>query len=453
MAKDEKPVYRKGRILDTKGTAQRISLGFLREPGGARRLLRKLSWIAPLVALTGAIPYLFRGSEKFYENGSVSRAHAILERNCSNCHTAKFSKVADAACQQCHDGPIHQVNAAGQVRCAECHIEHRGNQVLASVSNSECTRCHSDLTAHGRNVTLRAVQITAFRPGRHAEFAAAGKLDVRPLKLNHAKHMAATADKNRLVAKLLPMTCATCHVTDRSSPKGDLLPVTFQQHCLPCHARELEFDVFQLLGEKSGPAPHTEDPRTIHDAIAKAYQELSNSNPAVMQQPLDRDFQVSPNADAWLATVVKRSEDFLFQKKCSYCHAYEPISGGYPVVQPVKPIQGRFVPGKATGESWMPHAVFQHRAHRAVTCESCHTKARQSTETKDILIPVLSSCLPCHGSTGTAQDNCAQCHLYHDKSRERDRDRRPVEELKIGLQHPAAMDRATLAYGARIARP
>jgi hypothetical protein len=37
--------------------------------------------------------------------------------------------------------------------------------------------------------------------------------------------------------------------------------------------------------------------------------------------------------------------------------------------------------------------------------------------------------LPCHGGTGTTQDNCAQCHLYHDKKQELDRDRRPIEEL------------------------
>jgi hypothetical protein len=51
-----------------------------------------------------------------------------------------------------------------------------------------------------------------------------------------------------------------------------------------------------------------------------------------------------------------------------------------------------------------------------------------------VLVPGMQPCLSCHGSTGTAQDHCVQCHLYHDKSRELDKDRRPIERLTGWLE-------------------
>jgi hypothetical protein len=60
----------------------------------------------------------------------------------------------------------------------------------------------------------------------------------------------------------------------------------------------------------------------------------------------------------------------------------------------------------------------------------------------------MESCLPCHGSSGTSLDNCAQCHLYHDKTKEMDRDRRSIEEL---LSEAPAVERVLRAvnHGAR----
>lgn len=92
-------------------------------------------------------------------------------------------------------------------------------------------------------------------------------------------------------------------------------------------------------------------------------------------------------------------------------------------------ISGQFVAGKAQGERWMGDAEFGHRTHRMVECSSCHTDAKKSVKTSDVLLPKMETCLPCHGSSGTILDNCAQCHVYHDKTKEKDRDRRSIEEL------------------------
>jgi hypothetical protein len=133
--------------------------------------------------------------------------------------------------------------------------------------------------------------------------------------------------------------------------------------------------------------------------------------------------------------VVSKSEQYLFQNKCIYCHQYETAAGVYPVVKKVNWIRGRYVASKPQGEDWFQAqngrstAEFSHRSHRAVACISCHVKAVQSAKTDDVLVPDMQSCLPCHGRTGTPQDRCAECHLYHDKTRELDRDRRPVDQL------------------------
>jgi len=420
MAKEEKPLEYERRILDTKGLAQRIDLGYLGRPHWLRTWRRRLTWILPLVAAAGAAPFVagIAGGRKAFSNGPVSRSHAIFEKDCTVCHAQAFSRVSDAACKKCHDGPIHKTNAAGEAGCAQCHAEHRGAFVLALVDDRNCTRCHADLAAHGKNVRLGATRVTGFRPDRHPEFYRGKEKDRRPLRLNHAVHMPAQPKTIRNMK--LPLQCAACHVTDRTSPTGDLLPVTFEQHCRQCHERELEFDVYQVLGAQAAPAPHTKDPKAIHEFITETYSRLLAADPLVARRPLGRDLEPMPNADAWLAAAAAQSATFLFERKCKYCHEYEEARSGFPVVRKVSPIRGHHREDSPSGgEPWLEHARFSHRAHRAAACASCHQAAASSARTEDVLVPKMASCLPCHGSTGALQDRCAQCHLYHDKTKER----------------------------------
>jgi len=235
----------------------------------------------------------------------------------------------------------------------------------------------------------------------------------------------------------LPMRCSDCHETDMQSPTGDLLAVRFDDHCQECHEAELEFDVYGLLGE-SRPAPHTRDVAQIHGIVVSTFEQLLEQNPAVLSRPIGRSLQPASSREEWLSQVVADAERFLFDRKCVYCHEQGPPVDGYPSMQGVNPIAGRFSSADTTGLPWMDGAAFSHRAHRAVECAGCHTGARGSENTADVLLPRLNDCLPCHGGTGTTQDRCSQCHLYHDKSQELDRDRRSIEELLGRLQLPAA---------------
>ena len=437
MAKEEKPIEYQGRVRDTKRVAQRLDLNYLKGPALLGILRRRITWAMVAVAALAAVPLVLGvgGSKKALLSGPVSSAHAIFEDRCEQCHTQAFGSVPDRACETCHDGPAHPAKAADTARpnssppCAQCHQEHRGVPELARVNNRNCTACHANLSEHASGVKLAAREISAFRPGKHPEFAPRSQADARPLHLNHAIHMPSKATNVRGIQ--LPMQCGDCHATDRNSPTGELVPVTFEKNCRTCHARELEFDVYEVLGGRSAPSPHTKDPRTIHDFILNTYRQAVAADPNIIRRPLGNDLAASPSAAAWLDRVTGDSERFLFQRKCNYCHEYAGIDQGFPVVKKVNRIQGRYVEAKPEGENWLQRGEFSHRAHRAVECESCHQAARASTRTADILIPAMKNCLPCHGDSKAGLDRCSECHLYHNRSLEKER-RRPAGEVFPG---------------------
>ena len=411
----------------TKSYAQRINLEYLRtkDPIRARRI--KLTWIALGAVAACVAPFLVGGgsAKKVFSNGPLSRSHSVFESACNQCHVQAFSRVPDAACERCHAGPDHPAKSIdkatliGKPRCADCHVEHRGTVILTEVKNGHCTSCHSDLKSHGRNVTIAGVKITAFRRGKHPEFSAPGRPDTRPLKLNHSKHLHAPQG-----IATRQMQCEDCHETDFSSPKGDFVALDFDRHCRSCHERELGFDVRGLLGQTSSPAPHTRDPAGIHQYIEKSYRDLLAQQPGIYKRDLGRGFDASTSPETWLAQIVAESTSFLFDRKCVYCHEYQSRDGLYHVVAKVNPIAGRH-----PGEPWLLRAEFSHRAHRALECQSCHKQASRSTQTADVLIPALESCTPCHGDSGTAIDNCSQCHQYHNKAMEK-QIRSPAQRIR-----------------------
>jgi hypothetical protein len=392
MAREEKPLEYQRRIRDTKGVAQRLDLNYLKRPALLALLRRRLTWVLLIISAAVAIPLVtgFAGGKRALMNGPVSSAHAMFADRCENCHTKAFGGVPDQACKACHDGPPHPAKSVDTARvnaapaCAQCHIEHQGKTELAQVSNGNCTNCHAGLSVEHPDINTR---ISAFQAGKHPEFSTAKMTDTRPLKLNHAIHMPSAPKTVRGIK--LPMKCSDCHVTDRNSATGDFLPVTFEQNCKSCHARELEFDVYHVLGPNTQPAPHTRDPKTVRDYVEAAYRNVPHD-----------------------ARMVSDSEAYLFDRKCVYCHEVARVS--WPAR--VSPIHGRF----PTGDPWLARGEFNHRRHRAVACESCHTTARASTKTADVLIPRIETCLPCHSDSRAGLDRCALCHLYHNRGLEKE---------------------------------
>ena len=443
----EQPFEYPKRKLTTKNLVKRIKLFYFKRENRFRDARKKLTWLLPVVALVGMLPFIFEvgSGEKAFSNGPISKAHQVFEQNCQSCHTEKFSSVKDEACLTCHDGPAHvdsvdQTYQAMTPGCATCHLEHEGNSALAFTGDALCVNCHGDLPQSFSATTIANPIVTGFDRGSHPDFPGSEYTDNRPLKFNHAAHSSGEPRKIRDVE--LPIPCSDCHRTDLNSPIGDLLPVTFDANCVSCHERELEFDVFVTLGSPR-PAPHTRDVAQIREFIRQTYRAAIAADPSVVDRPLGRGFDPEPSAAAWLAKAQSASEAFLFDRKCVYCHELASPGPDGPAVRETAPIVGRFVSDQARNEPWIENASFSDRAHRAVTCASCHTEAATSEATGDVLIPHLADCTDCHGSSGILQDTCAQCHLYHDRSLGVERDRQPVDVLigrLSGDPAPVAVD-------------
>lgn len=441
MAKEEKPLPYERRILDTKSRAQRLDLNYLGRGHWLRANRRWLALAAPVIAALAVLPFVlgWRGGQKAFASGPVSRAHAVFEKQCTNCHVVSFQQVRDKDCLKCHEGTSHHNQQTHEPRCAECHVEHRGNRMLAEVPDFNCTACHSDLQHRGspapKHLQKTALEIHKFAPGAHPSFSAQARSDGRPLKLNHAVHLPAQSKTIR--GTKLPMKCDDCHQLAPRQSNFSMLPVTFAQHCASCHAREMEFDVFGVLGPHAPPAPHTKDPRTIRDYVYQAYRKALVTDPELWRRPLPKDVQPpATSPEGWIQIVAGRSTAYLFDRKCAYCHEIAGKAGEFPVIRPVNRISGQYVTARWEGTPWLQNAEFSHRVHRMLECGSCHPRAKMSSKTSDVLIPTMESCLACHGSSGTSTDNCSQCHTYHDRSGEMERQRRAAlnsaDEVKNG---------------------
>jgi len=82
--------------------------------------------------------------------------------------------------------------------------------------------------------------------------------------------------------------------------------------------------------------------------------------------------------------------------------------------------------------SWFPHAKFSHARHSLMQCSACHEKARTSTRTADVLMPLRSKCVECHnnqkGSGIRARTNCLECHQYHGSAEDKETRRQGDKE-------------------------
>ena len=162
------------RTRTTKKLAQRIDLNYFKRPTPLKRAKLGLSLALPLFALLWIIGRGFFGDHRVYSNGRLSRAHAVLEKDCSACHISAagmFSaKASDNACLACHDGPVHHSSQIPAPNCATCHTEHRGGVNLSMVSDQDCAGCHADLKSSCPD-TRYITQINRLESS-HPEFAA-----------------------------------------------------------------------------------------------------------------------------------------------------------------------------------------------------------------------------------------------------------------------------------------
>ena len=168
---------------------------------------------------------------------------------------------------------------------------------------------------------------------------------------------------------------------------------------------------------------------------------------------------------------VAHSKDDHESYKCSLCHSlsddrdalkFLQANAGTPMAGDVvsayrsttQPAAVETLPtGIGAGpRRWFPHSVFDHNAHRALECLSCHAQAQTSNNMAEVMLPKLEDCVICHrpgDATGPgAGDGCMTCHVFHDRTLEVPRLGRPVAALLergiiAEVNYPARWGRGT----------
>ena len=442
------------RTRTTKTVAQRIDLNYFKRPTLFKRVRLFLVILAPLLALGWLAWQAIVRDPHVYSSGRMSGAHAVLEKQCAACHVERageFSaKAADTACLSCHDGPKHHEN---QVRaevpnCATCHAEHRGRVNIVAGSNISCSECHSHLKVSAGN-TLYATNIRTLEDG-HPEIAARRKnfKDPGTILLNHSIHMKPI--RRGPNGPLVQMECADCHRPEALKaqwPYADanyvdakvtydtkdvlllvtpeplqprhtmgrayMAPVKFSTACAACHL--LTFDKRLDVG-----VPH-DKPDVVHAFLLKKLQEYIAAHPADVRvvrdpqrdltgKPLPPEVRILTPAQ-WVAERTADAEELLWRKTCKQCHTLQVVKGA----------SLPHVAGANLTERWMPHARFDHDAHRGFSCVGCHPGALTSKETSDVLVPPLANCETCHApGPDHAESRCFECHTYHDWSKRKE---------------------------------
>jgi len=438
------------RLRTTKKLAQRVDLNYFKRPTPFKRAKLWLSVLAPLLAVGWIAWSGFSRDSRVYSSGRMSEPHAVLERRCAACHVEKageFSaKAEDAACLACHDGPAHhgrpQMSAPD---CAFCHREHRGRTKFAATNNENCAICHERLQ------TFPGVHIVSFEDG-HPEFALlrGDAKDIGTIRLNHAGHLKPIRQGPN--GPMVQLECGDCHrnyqaewkyaespypemasyqlhpdqpmdnlprplrtLQPRTPSNGRerIRPVEFARACSGCHL--LTFDKRFDVG-----VPH-DKPEVVHAFLVKKFQAYIAMHPSEVRVVRDpkRDLTGKPlppearvlTPVQWVAERTADAEELLWRKTCKQCHQLGlDGSTSLPSIAPA-----------GMRERWLPHAKFDHDAHRGFSCVSCHVKALTSTETSDILVPGIANCKTCHApGPEHAESRCFECHTYHDWSKRKE---------------------------------
>jgi hypothetical protein len=469
-----------------KQRAQRIPLDYYRDPDPVRRWKAILGWSALIVPLAWLGFGVRNPEQHFHgSRGQVAKVHQAINDQCSACHTpfqaissdswtvpilTHAADVNSQKCQTCHEGPAHHTGQKPDLSCASCHREHRGVEAsLTHLADNACLNCHKDLPAHHENGILSlaadALAITRFAKDSHPAFRST-KADPGKLHFNHKLHLApgiALDDGTRKggpiqflrtipepyrerymamqgaknIEEAVRLDCASCHVLDagdfaktglpearQHSDGAYFLPITYENHCQGCHALE----ALSVKGEAAKiTVPHRLQAPALKKFLENTFlaeaargdigfleRKLVRPLPGKKLQPLVEDEKVRTQVQTQLGNAAKLMLRETSRNSCMECHE---LQGSLPEDPWLAKIAPTNVP-----QVWFKGARFDHKAHRAFDCQSCHDRAATSEKNTDVLIATMDNCVQCHAPRGTdaagkasggVDAHCTTCHVYH----------------------------------------
>jgi len=430
---------------------------------------RKLSWAAVVVVLAAflALPLVSR-EQQSWSSGPISNEHRFFEDQCERCHGA-FRAVSDDGCLDCHfstaphtadDAAVRGLSAT---RCADCHIEHTGSQMLADLGEPLCSGCHAsireafaeatvdDASDFGsRHPPFRLHVVTEPGSGKRTRAVWTPELSERSgLEFNHLRHVGQLLLKPDGERGSLP--CGACHTLGEAGTT--MRPIDFESACQGCHRLTFDDRVPDREAFHGDPAEMRRQLRALYsDLVVRGEIRDSRAPNAVRfrrpgaQITVRERLEIQEYVDRRVADASRHL--LLSPGECARCHEVLPraASDGGDGIAPVE-----------VARVWMEKSEFRHATHAPFACRDCHPAAtvydpqddpggipprpawslkdakpyglltpeelasatglEPSVRSSDVLIPSLERCRSCHGGqtadTPQVASGCGLCHPFH----------------------------------------
>ncbi len=370
--------------------------------------------------------------DRIWNPGPLMLAHEPIAQRCASCHELAFRHVRDRACLECHGGigqhiepALLQAGLFAGKRCTACHRDHMGVKATFRDDDGFCVDCHRDIRARdpkaeSRNVSDFTREHPAFRLSvpegdavARVRQGSAPIVQKTNLTFPHAKHLdpkgVKSPDKGRV-----KLECSNCHRPDAS--RRDFEPISMGKHCQECHT--LQFEPAVTTRE----VPHGK-PAGAVTVIEEFYANLAlNGTPDSFQKAFgvpgegllrrvgEPDTAQRQGALRMASLKAKRVAADLFEVRvCKTCHVVlRDLHPGATTPWNVVPVHLR--------NRWMPHAIFDHKAHSSSKCADCHD-VTSSKKASDVSMPTVEGCRKCHGGSRPVEkkvtSNCMLCHGFH----------------------------------------
>ncbi|MDD3763679.1 MAG: cytochrome c3 family protein [Nevskiales bacterium] len=351
--------------------------------------------------------------ERLLMPGKLTRAHADLEDDCSECHTSFSQTAQQKLCRDCHDKVDRDM------------LDKRGFHGLSpAVAGTECTQCHSE--HKGRDADIVGLVPTLFDHA-HTDFALEGAHGKLPCKDCHA---------DGKPMRDAPGACFDCH------RKDDVHEGQMGKTCQDCHGtqtwRKSEFDHdttdFPLTGahgEVACASCHADRRYENTPTDCAACHGLQDRHGGLFGQRCD-DCHVTK---AWTKARFDHAKtDFPLKGRhrdadCHACHTERTRDRELPTAcvdchRGSDFHQGRFGGQCAdchSEQGWATSGFDHDRdttfplrgAHRGRSCTSCHSGELPRPRGKGTKL-VARACVDCHRvddvHRGAQGDRCDACH-------------------------------------------
>jgi hypothetical protein len=395
-----------------------------------------------------------------------------VDSACLACHDGPVhhesqvkAKVPECAgCHVEHRGRIN-ISATSNKNCAECHadLQLSAGQTLYARHISSLENGHPQVSILRNGAkdpgTIQLNHSVHLKPIRRGPTGPIVQLDCGDCHRAALQTAAWPYSDTKYVTasvtygdqdELLPPKTGTLWPRNGNLGREYMAPVKYATTCAACHL--LSFDKRFDEG-----VPH-DKPEVVHAFLVKKFQEYIAAHPVALRvaKDPDRDLTERPILPAvrtltpsqWVAERTADAELLLWRKTCRQCHALSNLAAmddrqraeyakhvafaGFPPKQMIErgtlyslstgvpPPAGmlpKVDPARITTR-WLPHARFDHDAHRGFSCVGCHGMALTSKETSDVLVPGIENCKTCHApGPDHAESRCFECHTYHDWSK------------------------------------